>query len=44
VKLIGEDYDTGEKIGFVKATVAFAMKNERFSVELTEFFKSLKEN
>lgn len=44
VKLIGEDYDTGEKIGFVKATIAFAMKNERFSVELTEFFKSLKEN
>ncbi len=39
VKLIGEDYDTGEKLGFVEATVAYAIKNEKFNGEFIDFLK-----
>ncbi|NCN27053.1 UTP--glucose-1-phosphate uridylyltransferase [bacterium] len=34
-----ERYDTGDKIGFIKANIAQAFKNEKFRKELTSFLK-----
>ena len=36
-------YDVGEKIGFVKTTIEFAMKNEEIRDELIPFMKELLE-
>ncbi len=35
-------YDTGSKIGFLKATVAYALKNDELREEFSEFLKELK--
>lgn len=36
----GERYDTGSKIGFLKACIAFAMKHDELREELKDFMKS----
>lgn len=36
----GERYDTGSKIGFLKACIAFAMKHDDLREELKDFMKS----
>lgn len=36
-----ERYDTGSKIGFLKATVAYALQREELKEEFTDFIKSL---
>jgi len=38
----GRRYDTGEKLGFLKATVEFALKNEELGPAFREYLKSLK--
>jgi len=37
----GERYDVGEKIGFVKTTIQFALKNEKMSKDVIDFIKSI---
>ncbi|RXS15612.1 UTP--glucose-1-phosphate uridylyltransferase GalU [Staphylococcus saprophyticus] len=37
----GERYDVGEKIGFVKTTIQFALKDDYMKKEITEFIKSI---
>lgn len=37
----GERYDVGEKIGFVKTTIQFALKNEEMSKDIIDFIKSM---
>ena len=37
----GERYDVGEKIGFVKTTIKFALKDDYMKKEITEFIKSI---
>jgi len=37
----GERYDVGEKIGFVKTTIQFALKNEEMSKDIIDFIKSI---
>lgn len=37
----GERYDVGEKTGFVKTTIQFALKNDEMSSEIKEFIKSI---
>lgn len=39
----GKRYDVGEKIGFVKTTIEFAMKDEELRGELLEFLKMMVE-
>lgn len=38
---IGRRYDVGDKMGFLKATVEFAMKREDLKEEFSEYIKSL---
>lgn len=38
----GKTYDAGDKLGFLKATVEFAMKNPEFGDEFRAYLKSLK--
>jgi UTP--glucose-1-phosphate uridylyltransferase len=38
----GRAYDAGDKLGFLEATVEFALKNEEFGEEFRAFLKSLK--
>lgn len=38
----GRSYDAGDKLGFLKATVEFAMKNPEFGDEFRTYLKSLK--
>ncbi|HEV2297942.1 MAG TPA: UTP--glucose-1-phosphate uridylyltransferase GalU [Candidatus Acidoferrales bacterium] len=38
----GKTYDAGDKLGFLKATVEFAMKNPEFGDEFRTYLKSLK--
>ncbi|PTI74759.1 UTP--glucose-1-phosphate uridylyltransferase [Staphylococcus succinus] len=38
----GERYDVGEKLGFVKTTIQFALNNEEMSEDITKFIKSIK--
>ncbi|HEV2489875.1 MAG TPA: UTP--glucose-1-phosphate uridylyltransferase GalU [Candidatus Acidoferrales bacterium] len=38
----GKSYDAGDKLGFLKATVEFAMKNPEFGDEFRAYLKSLK--
>jgi UTP--glucose-1-phosphate uridylyltransferase len=38
----GRRHDTGDKIGFLKATVEFALKREDLGAEFREYLKSLK--
>lgn len=38
----GDRYDVGEKQGFVKTTIQFALNNDEISDEIAEFIKSLK--
>ncbi|MGU3342476.1 UTP--glucose-1-phosphate uridylyltransferase GalU [Staphylococcus succinus] len=38
----GERYDVGEKIGFVKTTIQFALNNDEMANEINEFIKSIK--
>lgn len=38
----GDRYDVGEKQGFVKTTIQFALNNDEMSDEIAEFIKSLK--
>jgi len=42
VEIKWDRYDTGSKIWFIKATIAFWLKDERLSWELKEFIKWLK--
>ncbi|MDQ7924191.1 UTP--glucose-1-phosphate uridylyltransferase GalU [Staphylococcus aureus] len=37
----GERYDVGEKLGFVKTTIEFALKDDSMREELTRFIKEL---
>ncbi|BBU41197.1 UTP--glucose-1-phosphate uridylyltransferase GalU [Aeribacillus sp. FSL K6-1121] len=37
----GKRYDVGEKIGFIKTTIEFAMKNEELKQELIQFMEEL---
>ncbi|MDQ7109784.1 UTP--glucose-1-phosphate uridylyltransferase [Staphylococcus cohnii] len=37
----GERYDVGEKLGFVKTTIEFALKDQEMKVALTQFIKQL---
>jgi UTP--glucose-1-phosphate uridylyltransferase len=37
----GKRYDVGEKIGFIKTTIEFAMKNEELKPELIQFMEEL---
>ncbi|MFG0935131.1 sugar phosphate nucleotidyltransferase, partial [Staphylococcus sp. 231237_7MaSpsaltlick] len=37
----GERYDVGEKIGFVKTTIQFALNDDYMKKEITEFIKSI---
>lgn len=39
----GERYDVGEKIGFVKTTIEFALKDEELKPKVLEFLKGLVE-
>ncbi len=41
-KFRGKRYDAGDKLGFLKATVEFALKNEEFGEDFREYLKSLK--
>lgn len=38
----GERYDVGEKLGFVKTTIEFALKDQEMKEALTKFIKQLK--
>ncbi|WP_198644417.1 UTP--glucose-1-phosphate uridylyltransferase GalU, partial [Staphylococcus cohnii] len=38
----GERYDVGEKLGFVKTTIEFALKDQEMNEALTKFIKQLK--
>jgi UTP--glucose-1-phosphate uridylyltransferase len=38
----GISYDAGDKLGFLKATVEIALKNEEFGEDFREYLKSLK--
>lgn len=37
----GKRYDVGEKLGFVKTTLEFALQNEEIKVELEEFLEQM---
>lgn len=37
----GERYDVGEKLGFVKTTIEYALKDDSMREELTRFIKEL---
>ena len=37
----GNRYDVGEKIGFVKTTIEFALQHEELREELIRYFKEL---
>ena len=37
----GERHDVGEKLGFVKTTIQFALNNDEMSEDVKEFIKSL---
>src|SRR5699024_11585482 len=37
----GERYDVGEKIGFVKTTIQFALNDDYMKKEITKFIKSI---
>jgi UTP--glucose-1-phosphate uridylyltransferase len=37
----GRRYDAGEKLGFLKATVEFALKNSELGPEFRKYLKSL---
>ena len=41
VKFDGEHHDAGEKLGFLKATVSYALKNEKLSNELKKYLKEI---
>ena len=41
-KFQGKRYDAGDKLGFLKATVEFALKNEEFGGEFRSYLKTLK--
>jgi UTP--glucose-1-phosphate uridylyltransferase len=38
----GEDYDTGDKLGFLKATVSLALKHEELGKSFREYLSNLK--
>ena len=38
----GERFDVGEKIGFVKTTIQYALKDEEMSEEIRQFIQTLK--
>jgi UTP--glucose-1-phosphate uridylyltransferase len=38
---VGERYDIGDKFGFVRATVAYALKRPDLKDKVTEYLKSL---
>ena len=38
---IGNRYDVGEKLGFVKTTIEYALKDESMKDELKQFIKNL---
>jgi UTP--glucose-1-phosphate uridylyltransferase len=40
----GKRYDVGEKLGFVKTTIEFALQNEEINVELWEYLMQLVNN
>ncbi len=42
VKLDGVRHDAGDKLGFLIATVEFALKREDLSADFREYLKSLK--
>ena len=42
VKIKWDRYDTGSKIGFLKATIAYWLKNDELKDELKEYLKNLK--
>jgi UTP--glucose-1-phosphate uridylyltransferase len=37
----GKTYDAGDKLGFLKATVEFALKNPEFGDEFRAYLKSM---
>jgi UTP--glucose-1-phosphate uridylyltransferase len=40
----GKRYDVGEKLGFVKTTIEFALQNEEINDELLEYLKQIVQN
>jgi UTP--glucose-1-phosphate uridylyltransferase len=42
VRFEGTRYDAGDKLGFLIATVEFALKHEELAPEFKEYLKSLK--
>jgi UTP--glucose-1-phosphate uridylyltransferase len=38
---VGNRYDVGNRLGFVKATVEFALKRDDLKSEVTEYLKGL---
>ncbi|PZM83266.1 UTP--glucose-1-phosphate uridylyltransferase [Candidatus Gracilibacteria bacterium] len=43
VEIKGERYDTGNKVGFLKANIAYGLKNDEIREELKEYLKELLE-
>lgn len=41
VQFLGDHYDTGDKLGFVKATIAFAFKHPEIAPQLREYLREL---
>ncbi len=41
-QFVGKRYDAGEKLGFLQATVEFALKNEEFGPAFCDYLRSLK--
>lgn len=37
----GEDYDTGDKLGFLKATVSYALKHEKLGAEFRKYLEEI---
>ena len=37
----GKRYDVGEKLGFIKTTIEFALENEEMREELLSFYKKI---
>ena len=40
----GRRYDVGDKLGFLEATVEFALKREELKVPFMEYLQTLKDN
>ncbi|RAL55773.1 UTP--glucose-1-phosphate uridylyltransferase [Candidatus Gracilibacteria bacterium GN02-872] len=44
VEIKGERYDTGNKVGFLKANIAYGLKNEELKEDLKDYLKEIVKN